>query len=1146
MLIIDEMIAKSAKLNTLTTLTFEMKSKMKIAHRYLFVMLSLLVLLVAMAHFPATAQTEPAKEPPKKKWDVNNPPGEKATVNIDTKTGTWMTVDVSPDGRQIVFDLLGDLYLLPIAGGEAKPLTHSMAWEMQARFSPDGKRITYMSDAGGGDNIWVMNADGGKPRELTKENYRLLNNPVWHPNGKYIAARKHYTGTRSLGSGEIWMYNVDEQASSSEKQDGVQLNEKPNWQKDLGEPAFSPDGRYVYYSQDTTPGITFEYNKNSNTQIYQIFRRDLKAGKTIAFVSGAGGAIRPTPSPDGKYLAFVRRVRNQSTLFLKDLKTGAETPAWGELERDMQESWAVHGVYPAFAWMPGSKEIVVWAKGKIWRVDPFKRTTAEIPFHVKHSREIRQALRYPIEVAPDKFNVQQLRWVNVSPNGDNVVYSALGHLYLKKLPEGAPHRVTKQNDHFEFFPRFSRDGRHIAFVTWNDQTLGSVRTIELSTGKETLVTADPGQYLEPTFSADGKLIAYVKSRGGFLTSPWYGFEPGVHVTAADGRSPSRLISDDGRAPQFGAGDNSDSLFVTRGAVTNEVDLQSTLVRIKLDKSEEQVVVRSETATDYALSPDGAWLAYRERFQTFVMPLPMTGRAFAIGKKINAMPFKQLSVNAGDYLHWSGDSRTVHFSLGDQLFSRALQTSFEVVDAANAKLDKPKLSEDGLKIGFTQASDKPVATTVISGARIVTMKGDEVINDGRIVVSGNRITAIGSAADIAAPPGATLIDARGKTIIPGLIDVHWHGGMGAQGLVPQQSWINHASLAFGVTTIHDPSNDTATIFSVAEMQRSGIVAGPRIFSTGTILYGAKANITAEVNNLDDALTHLKRMKAAGAYTVKSYNQPRRDQRQQILEAARQTNMMVVPEGGALFQHNMNMIIDGHTGIEHAIPVAHAYDDVKQLWSQTKVGYTPTFVVAYGGLDGEHYWYAKSDVWKHPLLSRYVPRGVLEPRAVRRPIAPEEDYNILTVAKTATQLQRAGVPVNIGGHGQREGLAAHWELWTAAKGGMTALEAIRVATLNGAKYLGMDRDLGSLEVGKLADLVIINADVLADIYQSDKVVQVMQNGRLFDAATLNEIGATPKSRKPFFFAGQRGGAGNDETITSMQELYGHDHSQCKHIH
>jgi imidazolonepropionase-like amidohydrolase/Tol biopolymer transport system component len=1106
-----------------------------------------LLLIVLVLGLPAWAN-EPTKEPPKetketekKKWDVNNPPGEKATVNIDTRTGTWMSVDVSPDGKQIVFDLLGDLYLLPISGGEAKALTHSIAWEMQARFSPDGRRLTYMSDGAGADNIWVADFDDtGKltnAREVSKESFRTMNNPVWHPNGQYIAARKHYTGTRSLGSGEIWLLHT----AGSVEGGGVQLNEKPNWQKDLGEPALSPDGRYLYYSQDTTPGTSFEYNKNSNGQIYQIFRRDLHEGKTRALVSGPGGAVRPTPSPDGKYLAFVRRVRNQSTLFLKDLSTGEEFAAWDGLERDMQESWAIQGVYPSFAWMPGSREIVVSAQGKIWRVDPFAKSAKEIPFHVKDTRDVRKAIRFPTEVAPDQFDVRQLRWVNVSPAGDKVVYSALGHLYLRDLPNGTPQRVTKQSEHFEFFPRFSRDGKSLVYVTWHDERFGSIRTLDIKTGKETVITREPGKYLQPAFSPDGKSVVYMRATGGYLTSPWVGTDAGIFITASDGKGTPRLIADEGRAPQFAA--DNDYVYITRRVSGGEVDWTTQLFRVKLDRSEEQAIVKGEFANDYAISPDGAWLAFRERFHTYVLPLPLAGKTISIGPKANALPVKQLDVNAGDYLHWAGNSQALHFSLGNELFTRELKDAFTFVPgAAKDAKDLPKPAESGIKIGFKTSADKPSGVTVISGARIVTMKGDEVIDNGRIVVTGNRITAIGKVGDIAVPSGARTIDAVGKTIIPGLVDVHWHGSMGESGLIPQQSWVNYASLAFGVTTLHDPSNDTATIYTQSEMQRTGQVVGPRIYSTGAVLYGAKANESAVINNLDDALTHLKRLRAGGASTVKSYNQPRRDQRQQILEAARQTRMMVVPEGGSLFQMNMSMVVDGHTGIEHSLPVANVYDDVKQLWSQTQVGYTPTLGVAFGGLDGEHYWYARHDVWKHPLLSKYVPKSLLEPRAVRRETAPDEDFNVFKAARAAVELQRAGVPVNIGAHGQREGLAAHWEIWMLARGGMTPLEAIRSATLNGAKYLGMDKDIGSLEPGKLADLVIIDADVLKDIEKSDRVSQVMINGRMFDTETMNQTGATPKARKPFFFETSRG----QLSAAGFTRLMDDEHSVCHGHH
>jgi imidazolonepropionase-like amidohydrolase len=334
-------------------------------------------------------------------------------------------------------------------------------------------------------------------------------------------------------------------------------------------------------------------------------------------------------------------------------------------------------------------------------------------------------------------------------------------------------------------------------------------------------------------------------------------------------------------------------------------------------------------------------------------------------------------------------------------------------------------------------------------------------------------------------------------------------------VPQRSWINYASLAFGVTTLHDPSNNSEAIFTAAELQRAGLITGPRIFSTGTILYGAKGDFRADIDSLGDARMHMRRMQALGAFSVKSYNQPRREQRQQVLEAARELHMNVVPEGGALYPHNMTMVIDGHTGLEHALPIERVYDDVVQLWSHTKVGYTPTFNVAYGGLDGEHYWYAKTKVWEDPRLLAFVPRRIVDARARRPVTAPDNEWNLIAVAEEANKLHKAGVQVHIGAHGQREGLGAHWELWSMVLGGMTPLEALRCGTIEGAQYLGYDREIGSLEPGKLADLVIMNKNPLENIRNTNTVAMVMQNGRLYDGPTMNEIAPRLKPREPFWW-------------------------------
>src|SRR5437763_4591218 len=331
---------------------------------------------------PGAIPSEPTGGKKDQKWDVGARHGPGHDVAIDTTEGTWMNLDGSPDGREIAFDLLGDIYVMPIGGGEAHPIATGNAWEMQPRYSPNGQEIAFTSDRGGGDNIWVMNRDGSSPRAITKESFRLLNGPEWTPDGNYIVARKHFTSSRSLGSGEMWLYHRSGVGA------GVQMTKARTKQKDSNEPVFSPDGRYLYFSDDATPGETFQYSKDPNGQIYVIQRLDRQTGEVEPYVTGPGGAVRPTPSPDGKSLAFVRRVRYKSMIFVLDLESGKETPLYDGLDRDMQETWAVHGVYPSMAWTPDNKSIVFWSAGHINRLDVATEQVANIPFHVKGTRSV--------------------------------------------------------------------------------------------------------------------------------------------------------------------------------------------------------------------------------------------------------------------------------------------------------------------------------------------------------------------------------------------------------------------------------------------------------------------------------------------------------------------------------------------------------------------------------------------------------------------------------------------------------------------------------------------------------------------------------------------------------------------------------------
>ncbi len=1102
--------------------------------------LTILLLLTTLSLFAqkkkATKPSTPTKKEEPKKWDVNNPPPTAdwnwKDVNFTTDEGTWLNLDVSQDGKTIAFDMLGDIYSMPITGGKAMPLRTGIAWEVQPRFSPDGKKILFTSDAGGGDNCWTMDVDGSDAKQITKEDFRLLNNGVWIDN-QYFVARKHFTSGRSLGAGEMWMYHI----AGGE---GLQLTERKNDQQDVNEPSVSPDGRYVYFSEDVYPGGRFEYNKDPNNQIFVIKRYDRQEGEVENVVTGPGGAMRPQISNDGNLLAFIKRVRTKTVLYVADLRTGEEWPLFDQLSKDQQEAWTIFGCYPGFDWMPDDSAIIIYGQGKIWRVPlmlgaekPAK--AVEIPFSVDVNMKVAETVRPKQKAWEEKMEVKVIRGAVTSPDGELVMFNGNGYLYgfykhpkpdvllmspafyEKERGNRIDERTFLPDGAFEFEPSFSPDGNNVVYVTWDDEKMGEIRLMNIKEVKSSRLTTTPGIYRTPSFSPDGKWIVFVKEGGNSHQGFTHCTEPGIYIMPSDGSAEPKLVTPTGEYPQFSA--DGKRIFYQKGGYLFG-SLVKSVESVDLNGKDKQEHFDGKYSHRYVISPDNQWVAWSELYKVYVAPFPKTGKKVGLTSGTKAVPVAQVARDAGINIHWSADSKTLHWTLGNEYFSDDLTERFKFLEGSLDSL--PPMDSIGLKINLTLPADKPQGTIAFTNARIITMEGDQVIERGTVVVEGNVIKSV--SADFVVPKGATEIDCTGKTIMPGIVDAHAHSGNFRYGLSPQKQWEYYANLAYGVTTMHDPSANTEMVFANSELIKSGNMVGPRLFSTGTILYGADGDFKAVINSLEDAKSALRRTKAFGAFSVKSYNQPRRDQRQQVIQAARELGIQVVPEGGSFFYHNMSMVVDGHTTVEHNIPVVPLYKDVTTLWAATKTHNTPTLVVSYGAKSGEYYWYQHTNVWEKERLLAFTPRAIVDSRSRHREMIPEEEYengHILT-SKSLKKLTDAGVKINLGAHGQLQGLGAHWELWMLQQGGMTNMEALRCATINGAVSLGMDEQLGSIKAGKLADLIVLDKNPLENIKNTEFVKYTMVNGRLYDSATLNEIGNYDRKRTKFYF--EMPGSGN----------------------
>ena len=1045
--------------------------------------------------------------------DANDEPtlpleGHTEVLSFTTSEGSWLSIDVTPDGDTLVFDLLGDLYSLPIEGGQATRITSGLGYDSQPVVSPSGDQLAFISDRDGGNNLWVANIDGSDAKQLSEARQAKYISPQWTPDGDYIVVTK--VGTKT----ELVMHHV-------EGGSGITLSGSGDDERFWGVGVdVSPDGEHLYFAQGQ--------GSRRNIPASQVSRYSLETGDIEWLTQGEGGGFRPVLSPDGRYMAYGTRFEAQTGLRLRDLQTGSDRWLTYPIQRDAQENFRPpsRDLLPGYSFTPDGDSVVFNAFGKIWEVDVESGDRREIPMQAEISLDIGPDLTAGYRVPQGDLTATLIQDPRPSPDNKRVAASVLTKIYVMNADGSNVRRLTR-GDMLEFKPVWSPDGRWIAFTTWSHAKGGHIFRMRADgRGRPEQLTEISAFYTDLVYSPDGSRIVAMRGneyQRNQTFSEFGGLRIPLDLVSLPARGGSQTVvkaAAEARYPHFGP--EPDRIYLTDEEGLFSLKLDGSDRRHELTVNAPRGNRRGDDpprAEAIYIHPDGSQVLAFANKQVWSIARTRAGSlAPEVDLRGGALPVKRLTHVGADYLGWSADGESVWWAIGNTYLSRPLDS---IAFSGPAKSDGETDSNDGEDEAFvpedevdavtavemvvTVPRNTPSGTLLLQRANLITMAADttEAMNAVQalqdILIVDNRITALGDHGTIDAPADAETIDLDGQYVLPGFIDTHAHWEFRTSDVLEPHNWSLVANVAYGVTTGLDVQTATNDYLAYRDFVETGQSIGQRAFMTARGVFG-----DTDFQSYDETFAYLRRYKEHyHTHNIKSYVVGNREQRQWVVKASQALGLMPTTEGAADQKMGITHAIDGMHGHEHNLPDSPIFKDVVELFAKTRTAYTPTLVVQYNAPTLVDYFFTRTDVRDDDKLRRFYPSNRLDELTLRRSSwYRDSEFDFEQGAAQVAKIQRAGGLVGVGGHAELQGLGYHWEMWAYAMGGMTPAEVLRAATIDGAKIIGVDQDLGSIEVGKLADLVILNTNPLDNIRNTVDLDRVMINGRLYDAATMDQ--------------------------------------------